>query len=370
MADNISFALLDSKHLNKPPLHLKQIEVAIAVSGPTDPLSLQMMRDAVEPLVKKNRDLIVRFVEGTIAKIGKLMDGDEVSPNEVKSVNALIKILNEGLERIAATFEKDADKALTQFCEDNKDDTDKLEEFAKQYKGGHIVWKVETALSAVSAVSGAVAIAQGDYSGWAQLGKGAVDIGRDLWSLGGKMKAGWEGAGGAAKRLKTHLESLKNARAMTRAQATQAKELLDEMAEHLAKVEPLTRKAAVQLGATVEAVDAVKEMMKSGNAPPYANHERAIRIENMEKNTDELIKVIAKNGAVIQKFRPVYREAKKKIDALVDGGYAQPTAIQAAKEIALKMVPVVDGTYAVCKYDLVGTVQGVVTAMVKIWQPA
>jgi hypothetical protein len=179
----ISFALVLSKNLGLPNTKLEQIEAVVVVSGSTDPLTLQKMREVADPYFKAKRKGLNTLIETREKEIA-------AAPTRKQFENRLRgfhKLMDERLK----TIEKDLQKKLTEFCKKDK-------ELGAIYARNKKLFAVETTWSSAKIVNASLkAFAEGTagaLTGGLNVAtlkavKTCYDLASDLVGLGKEVKS-------------------------------------------------------------------------------------------------------------------------------------------------------------------------------------
>lgn len=126
----ISFALLLEQNLKLKGLPLKQIETVITITGADDPQTLQKMRESVKDSFLARRKNLNDLIATAYSDMQKLAAKDKVLARKKK--------LDEDMKLMIATFEKDLNKRVADFC--SKD-----AQVVQEYNAGRVKWAVKTA---------------------------------------------------------------------------------------------------------------------------------------------------------------------------------------------------------------------------------
>lgn len=350
----ISYNLINS-HFIKSYAWISQAEVVITVTGPTDPLSLQLMRDAVfpevEPRMKKLNELLGKITDQfDVYARGKKRTGpvvtDSKAPQFVKDLLTRSQLL---IKRTIDEFQPAVQKAVDDFCVANEKDEEKLREFkenltAKRTKATvNTTWglfDIAIGVGEVVAGGGATLTGVGVVAGHIAFWKGCGDILKGTYELLGKVTDWWSGADGAAASLKKQLEKIQKTppnKKVSKSDLTQASKLLGELESYLLNAE-LTGK---QLSRELD-----KLLKEAADCPD--DEER----KKLETGVQELIEKVSQQGPVIAKFRPYHREADKAIKALLAMDLDDTKGIvEKTKELYKQTSPVVEVVCGVATGD-------------------
>ena len=347
----ISYNLINS-HFIKDYKWISQAEVVIEVSGPTDPLSLQLMRDAVfpvvEPRMKRLNEMLGKITDQfDVYARGKKRTGpvatDSKAPQHVKDLLSRSQVL---IKKTIEEFQPVVQKAITEFCEANEKDEEKLREFKQNLSTNRVKTTVNTSwglfdismgIGEIVAGSGATLTGVGAVAGQVAFWKGCGDILKGTYELVGKFSEWWKGADGAASNLEKLLDKLKKTpknKKISKSDLTQAAKLLGDLESNLLSAE-LTGK---QLSRELE-----KLLKEAADCPDDEEKKK------LETGVGTLIDEIGKVGPVISKFRPFHREADKTIKSMLALNLDETTGIvEKATElykITSPVVEVVCGTF-------------------------
>ncbi len=341
----ISYNLINSRFI-KDYKWISQAEVVITVTGPTDPLSLQLMRDAVfpevEPRMQRLNEMLGKITDqfDVYAK-GKKRNGvvqtDSNAPKFVKDLLTRTQLL---VKKTIEDFQPAVQKAITEFCEANEKDEEKLREFKENLSKNRAKATVNTTwglfdvglgVSEIVGGSAATLTGVGVVAGQIAFWKGCGDLVKGSYELWGKLTDWWSGAEGAAASLKKQLDKIQNTpknKKISKSDLNQASKLLGELESYLLSAE-LTGK---QLSRDLE-----KLLKEAADCPDDEEKKK------LETEVEKLIDSVAKQGPVISKFRPYHREADKQIKAMLQTDLDDTKGIvEQAQELYKTTSPVVD----------------------------
>ncbi|MFT5423737.1 MAG: hypothetical protein ACI89L_001525 [Phycisphaerales bacterium] len=179
----ISFSLVLPKNLGLPNTQLEQIEAVVVVTGSTDPLTLQKMRDVAEPYFKAKRTGLNNLIETREKEIA----GASTKKQFATRVSGFHKLMDERL----TTIEKDLQKTLAEFCKKDK-------EMGALYAKNKKLFAVETAWSSAKVVNASMkafdegvagALTGGLNVETLKAAKTCFDLASDLLGLAQEVKA-------------------------------------------------------------------------------------------------------------------------------------------------------------------------------------
>jgi hypothetical protein len=357
----ISYYLINQPFINKYKW-IKQAEVVISVSGPTDPLSLQLMRDAVLPEVETR----MTRLNAMLAKITERYDeiqrkheerrkkSQPRDPRAVKETKDLLAQSQTIVKKAVEDFRPVVQEAVKQFCRENKADELKLKEFKESLTTNQTKTVINTAWSVfdvgkgVSEIFGGTAAAVtagpvGVAAGVALFWKGCFDTAKGALELCGKLSEWWTGAQGAAERLQAQLEKLKNtssSKEISKSDVTQVEKLLEDLESYILKAELTGKQLSREL----------QELLNESDKCPDEDDRK-----KFEKSIEGLIDQVEVQGPVIAKFRPFHKTAQKEIKDLGKAKLPDKVeVISTAKELYKDIGPLVDGVLNVATGDVVG----------------
>jgi len=174
----ISFALVLSSNLKKPNTQMQQIEVVLEVTGDTDPLTLQKMRDVANKSFLKKRS----GFNGIIAQTEKVL----AQLKSKKTFESKLKGFHKEVDRRLKDIEKDLDKQVTAFCKKDAE----LAAIYKKTRNWFAVkatWdgsKIASASMEALAKGTAGALTGGLNMATLSAVKTCVDLARDIYKLG------------------------------------------------------------------------------------------------------------------------------------------------------------------------------------------
>ena len=149
MPDNIQFAFVLTKNLNRKFFPVPQAIANIAVEGAEDPLTHQRMRDAVSDEFTATQKKVNDLIKARDLQISRL------GVNERRAQEtALLKTGNDGLQRFLTDFQQSADHELEAFARKEKTRTAKVEQAASQENWQSVRWVVSVTWTGVKAFGG------------------------------------------------------------------------------------------------------------------------------------------------------------------------------------------------------------------------
>jgi hypothetical protein len=254
MADEISYNMIERANLELDFFPVDQAEVILQVKGDTDPLTLQMIRDAVFPDFKASQKKINEYVKSLNGQIRSL------SKNAMRlKGKKMVEGGNAKIESMLGDFKSDAQAAIVALEKEQKAKADKAEQSPSATEWA-VSWTIAVLWSASKIPKALGELFEGDPVGMAAAAKDFIEALGDLKELFTKLSNQFETADTAKTKVQTQLKKMKTQKSISESDVKALEDSVDLFDAKVAGMEVQAKVLSKKINAAIASIpDEVNE---------------------------------------------------------------------------------------------------------------
>jgi hypothetical protein len=212
MPGSFDFDFVLNKNLELKYFPVTQASVAFKVTGPSDPVTLQSMRDAVSDEFKATQKKVNDFIQSRNAEISRLSFNERRQKKDIRLVDGG----NETIQKFLTEFKKAADDELDAFVRNEEKKAKKLADAKKAAALSGLKWVISFAWTAVQGAKAAADVygAEGPLKIYDGI-NGFIEALKDLYTLLCQLRDQFADEKTVRAKVKAGFKSLQSAGSFT-----------------------------------------------------------------------------------------------------------------------------------------------------------